>query len=66
MYFSGIHDEVVYIMVSINLLVVKGVDIGHFVCDVLDCNTGTWLICGNDITTNYSGYPDNVYNYLSY
>ena len=66
MSFSNKHDEAVYIIAFIKLYIGNDIYIVHCVCNVLDCNTGTWLICGNDITTNYSGYPDNVYNYLSY
>ena len=42
-------------------------DSGHYVCDVLDYNTGTWWRCDDDTTIkNYSGYPDNVYNDFSH
>ena len=36
--FSGKHDEAVYILVAIKLRVVKDMDSGHYVCDVLDYN----------------------------
>ena len=42
MYFSDKHDEVVYIMISIKIHVGKDMDIGHYVWDILDYNTGTW------------------------
>ena len=34
-YFSGIHDEVVFITVSINIHVGKDMDSGHYLCGVL-------------------------------
>ena len=37
----------------------------HYVCDVLDYNTGTWWNCDDEIITEYQGYPMNVYNELS-
>ena len=40
-------------------------DQGHYVCDVLDYNTGTWWNCDDEIVTEYPGYPMNVYNELS-
>ena len=49
---------------QINLLFVKDTDGGHYVCDLLDYKILTWWIWDN-IINNYSGYPDNVYNYLS-
>ena len=60
MSFSGTHDEVVHILVSIKLHISKDMDIGHYVCDVLGYNTGTWCRCDNDIRTNYSWYERNV------
>ena len=66
MYFSGRHDEVVYIMVSINIHVGKYMDSGHYIFDVLDYNTWTWWICDNVTVTNYSGYPENVYDDVSH
>ena len=30
----------------------------------MDYNTGTWWRCDDDTITNYSGYPDNVYDDL--
>ena len=37
----------------------------HYVCDVLDYNTGTWWNCDDETITQYPGYPINVYNDLS-
>ena len=51
------HTEVVYIFVSIKLHIGKSMDSGHYVCDVLDHNKGTWRNCDDDTMTNYSGYP---------
>ena len=64
MSFSVKHDKVVYIIVSINLHVGKYMDSGNYVCDILDYNTGTWCNFYQDTITNYSGYPDNVYDIL--
>ena len=66
MAFSGSHDKVIYIKVSIKLHVGEDMDSGQQVCDVLDHNKGTWWICDDEIITNYSGYPENVYNDLSH
>ena len=63
--FSGFHDEVFYIIVPIKLHVGKYMDSGLYVCDVLYYNTGTWWNGDDDTITNYSGYPYNIYNYLS-
>ena len=40
-------------------------DKGHYFCDVLDYNTGTWWNCDDATITQYSGYPMNVYDNLS-
>ena len=40
-------------------------DKGHYVCDVLYYNKGTWLNCDDETITQYPGYPMNVYNDLS-
>ena len=40
-------------------------DKGHYVCDVLDYNTGTWWNCGYETIIQYPGYPMNIYNDLS-
>ena len=66
MYFSGNRDEVVYIMISIKIYIDKDMNIGHYFCDVLDYNTETWWRCDDDIITNYSGYPENVYDDVSH
>ena len=34
--------KVIYILVSIKLYIGNDMDQGHYVCDVLDYNTGTW------------------------
>ena len=65
MSFSGRHDEVVYILLSINIRDSKDMDSGHYVCDVFYYNLGTWCIYDDDTIINYSGYPDNVYDDLS-
>ena len=57
MSFSGRNDEVVYIMVSIKLHVGKDMEIGHYVCYVLEYSTRTWCDCDGYTITNYSGYP---------
>ena len=40
-------------------------DEGHYVCDVLEYNTGTWWNCDNETISQYPGYPMNVYDDLS-
>ena len=63
--FTGKHSEVVYIMVSIKIHIGKGMDSGHYVCDVLDYNTGTWYNFDDGIIIHYSVYSENVYDNLS-
>ena len=53
-------------MVSINFHVGKYMDSGLYVCDLLYYNTWTCRRCDYDITTNYSGYPENFYDDLSH
>ena len=55
----------VYIIVYIKFHVGKDMDSGHYLCGVLDYNTVTWWNCDYKTITNYSGYPENVYNNLS-
>ena len=57
--------KVIYILVSIKFHIGNYMDQGHYVCDVLDYNTGTWWNCDDEIITEYPGYPMNVYNELS-
>ena len=57
--------KVIYILVSIKIHISNDMDQGHYVCDVLDYNTGTWWNCGDEKITQYPGYPMNVYNDLS-
>ena len=40
-------------------------DSGHYVCDILYYNTGTWWNYNDDTITKYSGYPDNIYDISS-
>ena len=42
MSFPGKHAEVIHIIVSINLNIGNDMDKGHYVCDVVYYNTGTW------------------------
>ena len=65
MSFPGEHTELLYILVSINIHIFIFMDSGHCVCDILDYNTGTWLNFDDDTIPKYSGFPENVYNYLS-
>ena len=39
-------------------------DKGHYVCFVLEYNTGTWWNFDHDTITQYPVYPMNVYNEL--
>ena len=64
-YFSGIDDEVLYIIVSMNLHIGNDMDKGHYVFDVLYYNRRTWRNCDDDKITQYTGYPMNIYNGLS-
>ena len=57
--------KVIYVLFSIKYYIVNDMDQGHYVCDVLDYNTGTWWKCDDEIVTKYPGYPMNVYNELS-
>ena len=57
--------EVLYILVSIKIHVGNDMDQGHYVCDVLDYNTGTWWNCDDKKITQYPVYPMNAYNDLS-
>ena len=57
--------EVLYIIVFIRIHIGNNMDQGHYVCGVLDYNTGTWWNCDDEKITQYPGYPMNVYNDLS-
>ena len=57
--------KVIYVLVSIKFHIGNDIDQGHYVCDVLEYNTGTWLNFDDEIVTEYPGYPMNVYNKLS-
>ena len=66
MFFSGKHNAVVYILVSIKHHGGKYMDSSHYIWNVLYYNTGTWWRCDNKKITNYSGYIENVYNDFSH
>ena len=59
------HPEFLHILVSIKLHIGNDMDKGHYVCDVLDYNKGTWWNCDDETITQYPGYPMNVYDDLS-
>ena len=59
------NPKLIYVLVSIKFHIGNDIDQGHYVCDVLDYNTGTWWNCEDEIVTEYPGYPMNVYNELS-
>ena len=65
MSFPGKHAEVLYIFFYIKLHIGNDMDEGHYVCGVLDYNTGTWWNCNDDTITQYPVYLLNVYDYLS-
>ena len=65
MYFPDKNLAVIYILVYINIYFGYDMDKCHYVCDVLDYNTGTWRNYDDETTTQYPGYPSNVYNDLS-
>ena len=59
------NPEVIYVLVSIKYYIANDLDQVHYVCDVLDYNTGTWWKCDDEIVTKYPGYPMNVFNEVS-
>ena len=65
MSFLGEDAEVLYIIVSIKLHIGNDMDKDHYICDVLDCNIGTWWNCDDDTITQYPGYSMYVYDNLS-
>ena len=65
MYFLYIYTEVIYIIVSIKIHIGNIMDKGHYVCDILYYNTGTWWDCYNATITKYLGYPKNLSDDLS-
>ena len=54
------NPKVIYVLVYIKYYIVNDLDQGHYICDVLDYNTGTWWKCDDEIVTKYPGYPMNV------
>ena len=56
------NTEVLYVLVFIKYHIGNDLDQGHYVCDVLDYNTGTWWKFDDEIVTKYPGYPKNFYN----
>ena len=65
MSFPCIDGEVLYFFIYIYLHIVNDMDKGHYFCDVLDYNTGTWCNFDDVTITKYSGYPKSVYDNLS-
>ena len=63
--FPSKHPEVVCIIVSIKLHIGKDTDSCHYFCDVLNYSKVTWWNFNYDTITNYSGYPQNVYDDIS-
>ena len=57
--------DVLYIVVSIKLRIGNDMDKGHYLCDILYYNTGTWWNFDDEKITQYLGYPMNLYNDLS-
>ena len=55
----------IYILVSIKFHIGNDMDQVHYVCDVLDYNTGTWWNCDDEKVTQYPRYAMNVYNDVS-
>ena len=37
---------------------------GHYVCDILDYNIGTWCNCDDGTITRHRGYSMNIYDEL--
>ena len=52
--------KVIYILVSIKFNIGNDMDQGHYVCGVLDYNTGTWWNYDDEKITQYPVYPMNV------
>ena len=52
--------KVICVLVSIKFHIGNDLDQGHYLCDVLDYNTGTWWKCDDEIVIEYPGYPMNV------
>ena len=65
MSFPDKHPELIYIHVFIELHIGNDMDKVHYVCGVLDYNTGTWWNYDDATITQYPGYPMYVYNDLS-
>ena len=64
MSFPDKNPEVLYILVSIKLNIGNYMNKGHYVCDILYYNTGTWWNYDDETITKYTGYPMNVYDDL--
>ena len=45
--------KVIYVLAYIKFRIGNDMDQGHYVCDVLDYNTGTWWNCDDEIVTEY-------------
>ena len=39
---------------------------GHYLCDILDFNTGIWWCCDDDNITKLIRMPVNIYNVVPY
>ena len=65
MYFPNKYAGAIYIIVYIKLRIGNDMYKGHYVCDVLYYNTGTWWNCDDDTISQYPGYPSNVDDDLS-
>ena len=65
MSFPDKHLEVLCILVSIKLHIGNDMDIGHYICDILDYNKGKCWNCDDETITQYPGYSMNIYNDLS-
>ena len=64
MSFPDKHPNVLYILVSIKLHIVSGMDKGHYICFVLYYYTVTWWNNNDKTITQYPGYPSNGYDDL--
>ena len=52
-YFTDKHHKELYIIVSIKLHIGNDLDKGHYVCDILDYNTGIWWNYDDETITQY-------------
>ena len=65
MYYSVKQGDEFYTLVAIKVHISKYIYSGHYSCDKLDYKLGKRCNCDDEKITNYSGYPQNVYDNVS-